>query len=121
MPTSEENDNARTNFAAARTTLAGERTQLAWVRTGLAAIAVGVGLARVVPLLDSGATVWPYEALGVGYCAFGLGLIFFGVQRGRLSAEHHVDKPAVPAGGFFLASVGMLLGVATILVVAFAR
>lgn len=121
MPTSEENDKARTNFAAARTTLAGERTQLAWVRTGLASIAVGIGLARVVPLLDSGATAWPYEGLGVAYCAFGLGLIFFGVQRGKLSAEHHVEKPTVPAGGTFLAAGGLILGIATILVVALAR
>lgn len=121
MPTSQENDEARTNFAAERTTLAGERTQLAWVRTGLAAIAVGVGLARVVPLLDASAAAWPYEGLGVAYCVFGVGLIFFGVQRGKLSAERHPEKPAVPASGPFLAAGGILLGIATILVVALAR
>lgn len=114
MPTRDENDRTRTR-------LAGERTQLAWVRTGLAAIAVGVGLARVVPLLDTGASAWPYEALGIAYCAFGVGLIYFGVQRGRLSADLREDKPAVPASGPFLASGGILLGLATILVVAFAR
>jgi putative membrane protein len=121
MPTSQENDQARTDLAAERTQLAGERTQLSWVRTGLAAIAVGVGLARVVPLLDSGAVGWPYEALGVAYCAFGVGLIYFGVQRGKLSAEHRADKRVVPGSGPFLAAGGILLGIATILVVAFAR
>lgn len=114
MPTSEENDQTRTR-------LAGERTQLSWVRTGLTAIAVGVGLARVVPLLDSGAVAWPYEVLGVAYCAFGVGLIFFGVQRGKLSADPDPDKPHVPASGAFLAAGGVLLGIATIAVVALAR
>lgn len=114
MPTREENDQTRTR-------LAGERTQLAWVRTGLAAIAVGVGLARVVPLLDSEIIEWPYVVLGVAYCVFGVGLIFFGVQRGRLSADTSSDKPVVPGSGIFLASGGILLGVATIVVVALAR
>lgn len=114
MPTSEENDQSRTR-------LAGERTQLAWVRTGLTAIAVGVGLARVVPLLDTGAAAWPYEVLGVAYCAFGVGLVYFGVQRGKLSANPDPDKPVVPASGYFLSSGGILLGLATIAVVALAR
>lgn len=114
MPTRDENDHARTRMA-------GERTQLAWVRTGLAAIAVGVGLARVVPLLDSGALAWPYEVLGVAYCVFGVGLIFFGVQRGKLSADPSHDRPVVPASGQFLAAGGILLGLATIVVVSFAR
>jgi uncharacterized membrane protein YidH (DUF202 family) len=114
MPTRDENDQTRTR-------LAGERTQLAWVRTGLAAIAVGVGLARVVPLLDTGAAAWPYEVLGVAYCAFGVGLIYFGVQRGKLSADPDPDKPVVPASGHFLAAGGILLGIATLVVVAVAR
>lgn len=114
MPTSEENDQSRTR-------LAGERTQLAWVRTGLTAIAVGVGLARVVPLLDTGAAAWPYEVLGVAYCAFGVGLVYFGVQRGKLSADPDPAKPVVPASGYFLSGGGILLGLATIAVVALAR
>ncbi len=114
MPTREQNDQTRTR-------LAGERTQLAWVRTGLAAIAVGVGLARVVPLLDSGATAWPYESLGVAYCVFGVGLIYFGVQRGKLSADTSEDKPIVPGSSVFVAVGGILLGVATMLVVAIVR
>jgi uncharacterized membrane protein YidH (DUF202 family) len=114
MPTRDENDLARTR-------LAGERTQLSWVRTGLTAIAVGVGLARVVPLLDSGAAAWPYEVLGVAYCVFGVGLIYFGVQRGRLSAHPDPDRPVVPASAGFLTAGGILLGLATIAVVALAR
>ncbi len=114
MPTSEQNDQTRTR-------LAGERTQLSWVRTGLTAIAVGVGLARVVPLLDTGAVAWPYEGLGVAYCAFGVGLIILGVQRGKLSANPDPEKPHVPASGVFLASGGILLGIATIVVVILAR
>ncbi|MBN8869440.1 MAG: DUF202 domain-containing protein [Solirubrobacterales bacterium] len=114
MPTREENDQTRTR-------LAGERTQLAWVRTGLAAIAVGVGLSRVVPLLDNQVVEWPYVALGIAYCAFGVGLIFFGVQRGKLSAESDPEKPVVPASGAFLAAGGILLGLATVVVVALAR
>lgn len=114
MSTPDRNDQTRTR-------LAGERTQLAWVRTGLTAIAVGVGLARVVPLLDTGSASWPYELLGVGYCAFGVGLIYFGVQRGKLSADLDQDKDVVPASGPFLTAGGILLGLATIAVVAFAR
>ncbi|MBN8867192.1 MAG: DUF202 domain-containing protein [Solirubrobacterales bacterium] len=114
MPTREENDLTRTR-------LAGERTQLAWVRTGLASIAVGVGLSRVVPLLDQKVIEWPYVALGVAYCAFGVGLIFFGVQRGKLSAHPDPDKPVVPASGGFLAIGGILLSIATVIVVAFAN
>jgi uncharacterized membrane protein YidH (DUF202 family) len=114
MPTRDENDRTRTR-------LAGERTQLAWVRTGLAAIAVGVGLARIVPLLDESATAWPYEWLGVAYCVFGVGLIYFGVQRGKLSADHSPDKPVVPGSGVVLGAGGILLGIATIAVVSLAR
>lgn len=114
MPTRDENDQTRTR-------LAGERTQLAWVRTGLAAIAVGVGLARVVPLLDTAAVAWPYEVLGALYCGFGVALIGFGIQRGRLSADERIHKPVVPGSGVVLAFGGMLLGIATIAVVIFAR
>ncbi|MDQ5893803.1 MAG: hypothetical protein QG596_64 [Actinomycetota bacterium] len=114
MPTREDNDLTRTR-------LAGERTQLAWVRTGLTAIAVGVGLARVVPLLDTAVIEWPYVFLGVAYCVFGVGLIFFGVQRGKLSADRDPEKPVVPGSGIFLAGGGILLGIATIAVVALAR
>jgi uncharacterized membrane protein YidH (DUF202 family) len=45
--------------ATRRTHLASERTELAWWRTGLAALAVAVGVGRVVPGLDRGATHWP--------------------------------------------------------------
>jgi len=114
MASRDENDRTRTRMA-------GERTQLAWVRTGLAGIAVGVGLARVVPLLDANATAWPYEALGIAYCVFGVGLIGFGVQRGKLSSDPDPEKPAVPVSGIFLAAGGVLLGLATIAVVALAR
>lgn len=114
MPTREENDLTRTR-------LAGERTQLAWVRTGLAAIAVGVGLARIVPLLDPSVVAWPYETLGVAYCIFGLSLIGFGIQRGRLSADERIHRPVVPGSTQVLAIGGSALAVATIIVVLFAR
>ena len=54
--------------ATRRTDLASERTELAWWRTGPAALALAVGVGRVVPGLDPGATHWPYALVGIGFC-----------------------------------------------------
>ena len=84
-------------------------------------IAVGIGLARVVPLLDSGAIAWPYEALCVAYCSLrpGPDLLRRPARQalGRTPCRE-ADRAGwrnVPRRG------GLILGIATILVVALAR
>lgn len=69
--------------ASRRTWLASERTVLAWLRTGLTATAVALAVGKVVPdLRDSGAE-WPFVALGAGYALLGVGIVAYGLQRGR--------------------------------------
>jgi putative membrane protein len=95
-----------------QTNLAVERTQLAWWRTGLTALAVGVGIGRIVPDLGHSATHWPYAVLGVGFCVYGLCLIAYGYQRaGRTGSVS--ERP----GSFAMASFGVLLSLATIVLI----
>jgi putative membrane protein len=69
--------------ASRRTWLASERTVLAWLRTGLTATAVALAVGKVVPdLRDSGAE-WPFVVLGAGYALLGVGIVAYGLQRGR--------------------------------------
>jgi putative membrane protein len=95
-----------------QTNLAVERTQLAWWRTGLTALAVGVGIGRIVPDLGHSATHWPYAVLGVAFCAYGLCLIAYGYQRaGRTGSVS--ERP----GSFALAAFGVVLSLATIVLI----
>jgi putative membrane protein len=68
--------------ATRRTHLANERTYLAWLRSGLTAVAVGLGMAKVLPTLQTG-PAWPLVAVGIGFCLLGLILMVFGVHRLR--------------------------------------
>jgi putative membrane protein len=95
-----------------RTDLAGERTQLAWWRTGLAALAVGIAVGRIVPEVGQSGTSWPYVVLGVAFSGYGLCLIAYGHLRGRRAGAAS-EQP----GSFALASVGVLLAVATIVLI----
>ena len=106
--------------ATRRTRLANERTYLAWWRTGLTALAVSVGAGRLVPELTDGPH-WPYTALGIAYGIFGIVFIGYGFRR------LHAVEEALSRGEYAgpddrlaaaLAVLGVLVGVATVLVVA---
>jgi putative membrane protein len=105
--------------ATRRTRLANERTYLAWWRTGLTALAVALGAGRLVPALTDDAS-WPYVAVGVGFALLGIAFIGYGFVRQRM-----VDE-AIGRGEFvrpderltlLLTAVGILMGVALLLVV----
>jgi len=110
---------AETGDATRRTRLANERTYLAWWRTGLTAFAVSLGTGRLVPALTDD-TRWPYVVVGVGFAALGVAFVLYGYVRQRA-----VDA-AIAEGGFAppddwlvgaLAAVGVLLGLALLLIV----
>ena len=105
--------------ATRRTRLATERTYLAWWRSGLAALAVGLAAGKLVPELSSGAA-WPYEILGVGYSLLGVAFIYCGHRRQR-EVEAAVERgewaPLDARIATVLTLTGVLLGVATIIVV----
>lgn len=103
-----------------RTSLAGERTLLAWWRTGFTAIAAALALGRVVPALIHNGTRWPYVVVGLGFAFYGIVLIMFGTRRiHRLNVELGIAAPdRTPERQMLgLAGVGVLLGVATIVLI----
>jgi len=105
--------------ASRRTRLANERTYLAWWRTGLTALAVGVGAGRLVPALSKGAA-WPYEVIGVAFAAVGIAFIVNAYVRQR-QVENAVARgeyaPLRDRMALVFAVLGLLLGVATIVLV----
>jgi putative membrane protein len=106
--------------ATRRTRLANERTYLAWWRTGLTALAVSVGAGRLVPELTDGPS-WPYAVLGIAYGILGVGFVAYGfrrlhaVERAVARDEYASPDERVIAA---LTVLGVLVGVATVLVVA---
>jgi putative membrane protein len=106
--------------ATRRTRLANERTYLAWWRTGLTALAVSVGTGRLIPELTDGPS-WPYAALGIAYGIFGIVFIGYGFRRLR-AVEQAVSRgefaPPDDRLAAALTVLGVLVGVATVLVVA---
>lgn len=103
-----------------RTSLAGERTLLAWWRTGFTAIAAALALGRVVPALINHGNRWPYVVVGLGFALYGIALIMFGTRRiKRLNDELGVAEPdrAVERPLLGLAGVGVLLGIATVVLI----
>lgn len=110
--------------APRRTRLAGERTQLAWWRTGLAAIAVGIGVGRALPALDPSVIEWPYVTLGVGFILYGIVLMKFGSRRGLevYAAVSEQEQGEIdPVANRLISYAGILLGIATVVVITFAR
>jgi putative membrane protein len=110
--------------ATRRTRLANERTYLAWWRTGLTALAVAVGVGRLVPGVGHHVTKWPYELLGVGFAILGIGFVVGGYVRERAVEEALNRRNFSPlddrlAAG--LTAAGLVLGLATIVLVAFVR
>jgi putative membrane protein len=108
--------------ATRRTRLASERTQLAWWRTGLTALAVGLAIGRLLPELAADLEQWPYVALGVGFAAYGVLLIWYGGVRAsevdRAIGEGRFAAP-LPWISSVLGAIGISLGLATgVLIVA---
>jgi putative membrane protein len=105
--------------ATRRTRLANERTYLAWWRTGLTSFAVSLGAGKVVPELTGGAA-WPFEVIGVAFAAVGIGFVTqaFVRQRQVEAALARGDyAPFTDRSALAFATVGVLLGLATILLV----
>jgi putative membrane protein len=122
-PQVDKADERETRDAARRTRLANERTYLAWWRTGLTSLAVCVALGRIVPGV-SDVTSWPYQVVGAAYGVVGVGFMLVAHWRVRM-VERAVDR-----GDFArlderislaLLGVGVVLGGATIALVAFAN
>jgi putative membrane protein len=107
--------------ATRRTRLANERTYLAWWRTGLTSIAVSVGLGRVVPGVTH-VTKWPYEVVGAGFGLLGVAFIVAGWVRLR-AVERALARGDFPRLDerleLALIVAGVILGAATVVLVAF--
>jgi inner membrane protein YidH len=104
--------------ATRRTRLANERTYLAWWRTGLTALAVAFGAGKLVPEL-AGGTQWPYEVIGIGFAVLGVAFLAYGLERHRrveAALQRGEYAPIEPGIALALTLVGVLLGVATIVV-----
>ena len=105
--------------ATRRTRLANERTYLAWWRTGLTALAVGIAAGKLVPELSSGAA-WPFEVIGVAFAGVGLLLIAYAYVRQK-RVEEALSRgeyaPFAPRTGLAFAALGVLLGLATIIII----
>lgn len=110
--TERSGDEQRTDLAFERTVLALERTVLAWWRTALASLAVALGVGRLLPELSDDGTTWPYVALGIAFAAYSSGLFVYGGIRSR-GLRSSATRPFAVA-----ATVGTLLAIATIAVVA---
>jgi inner membrane protein YidH len=108
-----------TRDATRRTRLATERTYLAWWRTGLTAFAVGIASGKLVPELSSGAA-WPFEVIGVAFAGVGLLFIAYAYVRQKRIEEALARgecAPFAPRIGLVFAVLGVLLGLATIIVI----
>jgi uncharacterized membrane protein YidH (DUF202 family) len=82
-----------------------------------------VGVGRIAPDVSNGAR-WPYEVVGAGFAAVGVILLWVGYARTR-AVENALDRGEfAPLGSrlpLALAIGGATLGVATFLIVLFAR
>jgi putative membrane protein len=105
--------------ATRRTRLANERTYLAWWRTGLTTFAVSLAAGKLVPELSSGAS-WPFEAIGVAFGAVGVVFIAFAYLRQK-RVEEALDRgeyaPFEMRAALVFAALGVVLGLATIIVI----
>jgi putative membrane protein len=109
--------------ATRRTRLANERTFLAWWRTGLTSFAVCIGIGRVVPA-TADVTAWPYEVVGAAFGIVGIAFVLVGFLRAR-SVEDALSRgafaPLADRLSLGLTAGGILLGAATVVLVAFVR
>src|SRR6476620_6384309 len=105
-----------------QTIMASERTQLAWWRTGLTAIAVALAVGRFLPDLAGTGSRWAYTVIGMGFAFYGIAMIAYGTNSARAvdeafrgSTRSHTRDPV----RLFLAGTGVLLGLATALLILF--
>ena len=106
--------------ATRRTRLANERTYLAWWRTGLTALAVAFGAGKIVPEVSGGAQ-WPWTLIGISFGVAGVALIGYGFERHRRvedALRRGEYSPLDTRAALVFAAAGMLLGIATVVVLA---
>jgi inner membrane protein YidH len=105
--------------ALRRTRLANERTYLAWWRTGLTTFAVSLAAGKLVPELSSGAA-WPFEVVGVAFGIVGvlmIGYAYVRQKRVEEALERGEYAPFEARAGLFFATIGVLLGLGTVIVI----
>ncbi len=105
-----------------QTILASERTQLAWWRTGLTAIAVALAVGRFLPDLAGSGSRWAYTVIGMGFVFYGIAMIVYGTHRARAVDGAFVGSTRSRTGDpvrLFLAAAGVLLGLATAILIFF--
>jgi len=104
-----------------QTILASERTQLAWWRTGLTAIAVALAVGRFLPDLAGSGSRWAYTVIGMGFAFYGIAMIAYGTNRARAVDEALFGSTRLihDPVRLFLAAAGVLLGLATAVLILF--
>ena len=108
-----------TGDALRRTRLANERTYLAWWRTGLTAFAVGLGAGKLIPELSTGAA-WPFELIGTAFAVVGIALVAYAYVRQKQVEEAVATggyAPFNPRVSLLFATVGIILGLGTIIII----
>jgi len=107
--------------ATRRTRLANERTYLAWWRTGLTSLAVGLGAGKLVPGITNNTDSWGYQIVGAGFALLGMACIGYAFRR-QAAVEEAIEsgRYAPPDARITLALtlVGLVLGLATVLLIA---
>jgi inner membrane protein YidH len=105
-----------TGDASRRTLLASERTLLAWLRTGLTVLAVALAVGKIAPDVAKSNSQGPFAILGTGYALLGVGIVAYGLWRGRAvdravraGAWVNLDDPAM----WLIGLVTLALGIAT--------
>jgi inner membrane protein YidH len=105
-----------------QTIMASERTQLAWWRTGLTAIAVALAVGRFLPDLAGSGSRWAYTVIGMGFAFYGIAMIAYGTNRARAvdeAFEGSTRSRTRDPVRLFLAGAGVLLGLATAILILF--
>jgi putative membrane protein len=117
-----DGDFDETGDASRRTLLASERTLLAWLRTGLTVLAVALAVGKIAPDVADTKTKWPFAALGTAYALLGVGVVGYGLWRGRavdravrLGAWVNLDDRAMWAIGLVTCALGVATAVLIVL------
>ena len=119
MATNPSSSRVRTD-SDRQTILASERTQLAWWRTGLTSIAVALAVGRFLPDLVHSGSRWAYTVIGMGFAFYGIAMIAYGTIEARaidkaLGSARRTRDPV----RLSLAAAGVILGLATAILILF--